>query len=833
MESLFQDLRYCVRVLRTNVGFTIVAVVTLALGIGANTAIFSVVNAVLLRPLPFREPDRLTLLWQTDPRAASAQLPFSFPNFTDVKQQSQSLEAVAAWTAYSDTRFNLVGSGEPEQLQAARVSQDFFPTLGVEPVLGRNFVEEEDRENGPRAVILGNELWQRRFGGDPHVLGNALNFDGNSYTVIGIMPPGFAFPKFPKPAEVWVALSRDPDPTMARKYARGANYLGVLARLKDGVSVPQVQSEIDTIASRLREQYPHENAQKGFVAIPLQQQASRDLRPALLVLLGAVGFVLLISCANVASLLLVRATARRREIAVRLALGSSRARIIRQLLTESLLLSVMGGAVGLLLALWGVDLLRSVPYNAPSFLAPYRVAPEEIGLSGAVLGFTLFITLMTGVAFGLVPALQASKPDVNEALKDSSTTAQSFRMRFRGALVIAEIAISLVLLTGAGLMVKSFLRLLDVDPGFQPENVLTAEINLSKSEYASDQRIAGFYQQVIERIAAIPGVRSAGAASMLPLSGADQGSDFFIEGQPPPDPGQKNEINYQCVSPDYFRTMGITVLEGRPFSERDNPDSPRVAMINESAARLFWSGQDPVGKRLGLSLEALRFPSPDRPPVFDIPGAMREIVGVVKDVRHDGLNIQPQPEMFIPYGQRPAREMTIVARCVGDPSQLASLVRSEVRAINPNQPIAAVNTMPDLVSRSIAKPRFNFIMLGVFATVALVLATVGVYGVMAFSVAQRTREIGIRFALGAQPRQVTGMVVGEGMRLIAAGIGLGLAAALALTRVMTALLFGVSPTDPATFAGVSLLLSMVALMACYIPARRASTVDPIETLRYE
>src|SRR5262245_42372190 len=373
MEAFLQELRYCVRVLRTKPGFTIAAVITLALGIGANTAIFSVVNAVLLRPLPFREPDRLMLLWQTDPRATAPQLPFSFPNFTDLKEQSQVFEDVAAWTAYTDTRFNFVGSGEPEQLQGARISQNFLPTLGIEPALGRNFAEEEDQENGPYAVIIAYDLWQRRLGGDSNIVGNELKLTGNRYTVIGIMPPVFAFPKFPKPAEFWVALSRDPDPTLARKYARGANNLGVLARVRDGISLPQAQSEIDTIAARLREQYPRENAEKGFLAVPLHQQASRDLRPALLILLGAVAFVLLISCANVANLLLVRATARRREIAVRIALGASRSRIIRQLLTESLVLSVMGGALGLLLALWGVDLLRSVPYNAPSFIAPYRV----------------------------------------------------------------------------------------------------------------------------------------------------------------------------------------------------------------------------------------------------------------------------------------------------------------------------------------------------------------------------------------------------------------------------------------------------------------------------
>jgi len=545
--------------------------------------------------------------------------------------------------------------------------------------------------------------------------------------------------------------------------------------------------------------------------------------------------VLLIACANVANLMLARATARQKEIAVRIALGASRGRIVRQLLTESLLLSVMGSALGLLLAMWMMDLLSVVPYNAPSFVSPYRIGPEQINLNGQVLGFTLLLSLLAGVVFGLVPALQASKPDLSEALKDGGASSGSqlwFRHRFRGALVVAEIALSLVLLIGAGLMVKSFVRLLEVDLGFKPENVLAAEINLPRSNY-NNQQVTAFYQQVLERVKALPGVQSAGAASILPLSGANQGSDFFIEGRPDPPPDRKNQTYHRTVSSDYFQTLGIQVLQGRAFTEQDHRDAARVAIINESMARRFWPGENAVGKHLALSLEALKFLAMDRPPIFDIPGAMREIVGVVKDVRHEGLNAQPEPELFIPYLQRPVREMSIVVRASSDPTSLANLVRREVLAVDQHQPVANIKTMSQMVADSVAKPHFNYLLLALFAGVALVLAAVGVYGVMAYTATQRTREIGIRLALGAQPRDVLKLVVGQGMLLTIIGLTIGLIAAFALTRVMTGLLFGVSPTDGATFMLITLLLAGVALAACYLPARRAAKVDPMIALRYE
>ncbi|HET9533498.1 MAG TPA: ABC transporter permease [Blastocatellia bacterium] len=833
---LWQDLRYGGRMLLRDPGFTLIAVFTLALGIGANTAIFSVVYGLLVRPLPFHEPDRLVFLWQTSQRSSLPQLPFSFPNFTDVKEQSEVFEEVGAWSAYNDTRFNLTGGADPEQVQAALVSANFFPILGVQPMLGRTLLPEEDKEGAERAVVISHGLWQRRFGADPDLPGKTLTLDANSYTVVGVMPPGFSFPKFPRAAEVWMALSRDPDPTLARKFARGANYLGVIARLKQGATLERGQAELDAIAGRLAEQYPHFNTGMGLKAIPLRQQATGDLRRALLVLLGAIGFVLLIACANVANLLLARATARQKEIAVRSALGASRGRIVRQLLTESLLLSFMGGGLGLLLALWGVDLLAAVPYNTPSYMAPYRVATEQIGLNVEVLGFTFLLSLLTGLFFGLAPALGASKPDLNEALKENGASRVApgwLRNRLRGALVSAEIALSLVLLIAAGLMIKSFSRLMEVDPGFKPENVMTAEISLPRSNYVNDQQVAAFYQEVLERVRALPGVPAAGATSFLPLSGTNQGSDFFIEGQPPPPPDKKNQTYFRSISPDYFQVMSIEMIEGRAFTERDHKDGQRVAIINESMARRYWPGESPLGKRLALSLEALRFPAPNRPPVFDIPAAMREVVGVVRDVRHAGLSAEAEPEMFIPFMQRPAREMTLVVRASDDPAALGSLLRREVLAVDKNQPVANIATMPQLLSDSVAGPRFNFLLLAVFAAVALLLAAIGVYGVISYAVTQRTREIGLRMALGAEPRDVLRLIIFQGMALTLIGLAIGLGAALALTRVMSSLLFGVSATDPAVFLLITLLLAVGALAACYLPARRATRVDPMIALRYE
>ena len=835
MEALWRDLHHSIRMLFKKRGFTTAAVLTLALGIGANTAIFSVIHAVLLRPLPFADPDRLVVLWQTDPTSVPQRRPFSFPNYTDVQEQSQSFEEVGAWNSSLNTRFNLTGDAEPESIQAAMVSASFFRILGVKPLQGRTFLPEEDNEGGPRTVVISHGLWQRRFGADPELSGKTLTLDGNSYTVIGIMPAGFAFPKFPRAADVWVALSRDPDPTQFRKYARGATFLNVIARLKPSVKKEQAQAELDAIASGLAQAEPHFNNGLGLPFAPLGQQVVGELRNGLLILLGAVAFVLLIACANVANLLLARATARRKEIAIRMALGASRGRIVRQLLTESLLLGLMGGAVGLLLALWGVDLLAAIPYNAPSPIIPYTVSTDQIGLDGAVLAFTIGLSLVTSIVFGLVPALLASRPDLNYTLKAGSSRSMGGSRRYdiRGLLVVFEMAGSLVLLIAAGLMIKSFVGLLEVDPGFKPEHVLTAEVTLPRSQYAGKQQIASFYDRLLDRIKALPEVRSAGAVSALPLSGTDSGSDFFIDGQPSPPPDQENTTFNRVISPEYFQTMGIPLLDGRSFSERDRSDSRRVTIINESMARRFWPDENPVGKRLALSVEALTFPAPNRPPVFDIPSAMREIVGVVKDVRHYGLTSAPQPEMYIPYLQGSIREMSLVVRTDGETASLSRSLQREVLAIDPGQPLSQIRTMPQLLDDSVAKPRFNLFLLGLFAALALSLAAVGIYGVISYSVAQRTHEIGLRMALGAGAKDVVRLVVGHAMILSFTGVGMGLLGAFAVTRVMSGLLYGVSATDPAIFAVIPLLLTGEALGASLIPARRAARVDPMVALRHD
>jgi putative ABC transport system permease protein len=810
METVLQDLRYAVRVLFKQPGFTALAVIALALGIGANSAIFSVVNAVLLRSLPYDEPERLVMIWGTRPQ--SDRTSTSAADFIDYREQNQVFEQVAAFNAAG---FTLTGTEEPEQIRGARVSADFFSVLRAQPIMGRAFQAEDDKPGAARVVVLGQKLWQRRFNSDQNIVGNVVTLNGQSFTVIGIMPAEFQFTVpgfFRTPAELWAPIALIKDNT-----TRGNQYLRVIARLKSGVGLERAQAEMTTIAGQLQQEYPNTNTGLGVRLISLHEQVVGNIRPALLILLGTVGFVLLIACANVANLLLARAAARQKEIAIKMALGATRRRLARQLLTESMLLALIGGAFGILLALWSTDVLVSLsPANLP------RV--KEVGVDRYVLGFTLLISILTGALFGLVPALQSSKPDLNETLKEGSrgSSENLGRGSLRRLLVVFEIAAALVLLIGAGLMVKSFLRLSEVNAGFNPRNVLTMMLSLPRAKYKEPRSQAAFFQEALERIKSLPGVESVGAINDLPLGGDRDSNTFVIEGRAALPPGQQPLTEWRLVNPDYFKALSVPLVRGRAFSESDNRDAPPVVVINESFARRFFPDEDPIGKRVVLNL-TISNPAP-------IP---REVVGVVGDVRDLGLDAEAKPEIYAPYLQETVSYMALMIKANTDPAGLAAGVRGQVLAIDKDQPISATQGMEQIIKESVAGRQFNMMLFAIFAAVALLLAAVGIYGVMAYSVTQRTHEIGIRMALGANHKDVLRLIVGQGMTMAFVGVGLGLGVALALTRVMSSLLYEVSATDPATFAAISSLLAAVALLACYIPARRAMSVDPMVALRYE
>jgi putative ABC transport system permease protein len=825
MENFWQDLKYSVRMLAKSPGVTAAAVVTLALGIGANTSLFSVVHAVLLRPLPFSEPDRLALLWGSMPQQGREQLQFSLPNFNDIRSQNQVFEGMAV---VNPGRVSLSEWDEPEQLQSALVSSNFFNVFRVKPIIGRGFRLEEDEPDTPRIAVISHSLWKRRFNADPDLVGRTISLDSQSYEVIGVLPPELRFISFPKPTEVWIPLGLDH--FRDRRYARAVHSLGVIARLKSGVTLAQAQAEMDVMARRLEQQFP-ENRGRRIRVVPLKDQVVKNVRLALWVLLGAVGFVLLIACTNVANLLLARAAARHREIAIRAALGAGRFRLVRQLLTESVVLSLLGGGVGIILGFWGVDFLAALPYQTPDFSTVYTVPREQIAVNGAVLAYAFGLSLLTGLAFGVVPALAGTRRDLQEALKEGNpSTGRQDRTPGRNLLVVSEVAVAMVLLIGAGLMGKSFLRMLDVGLGFQPENVLTVDLNLSRTKYTRNEQVTAFYDELLKRIQTLPGVQAAGAVEFLPLSGFDSAGFIRIEGKPPP--GAEDGAHYRSVASDYFRALSIPLVKGRVFTERDNRDAPRVAIINETMARRYWPAEDPIGQRVALVFESLRF-FPNRPPEVDLAQGLREIVGVVADVKHVGLQAAPVPEMFTPFLQRPVRDLTLVVRAAPDPASLIGGVRRAVLDLDREQPILNTSTMTDVLSRAVAMPRFNALLAGLFAALALALGTVGLYGVIAYSVAQRTHEIGVRMALGAGKRDILRLVLVRGLTLTLIGVGAGLAAALALTRLLASLLFGVKPTDLAIFGAVALLLTGVALGACYVPARRATRVDPMIALRYQ
>jgi putative ABC transport system permease protein len=801
LETFLQDLRYGLRSLRKKPGFTLTAVIALALGIGANSALFSVINGVLLRSLAYRDADSIVMVWEKNFQRGRSQNSVSPANFLDWKKQSASFEQFAAsW----DTRVNLTSGGEPEEIQVQRVSADFFSVLGVPPRLGRSFVHEEDVAGGNLVVVLSHELWQSRFGGNPTIVGQSITASGRTFIVVGVMPPGFHF--LNTQVQAWIPLALDP----ANDWRKQGRYLRSVARLKSGVTIQQAQAELDGIAKRLEQDYPDYNKGWGANLVPMHEQIVGDIRPVLLVLLAAVAFVLLIACANVANLLLSRAASRQKELALRAALGAGRTRLIRQMLTESVLLAVMGGALGVFLAYWGIQLLLALaPDNIPRL--------NEITIDPRVLIFTLAISLLTGLIFGLVPALQSSRPDLSDALKEGARGSSGGSRLFRNLFVVAEMALALVLLVGAGLMLRSFFQLHQVKTGFDTDRVLTMRVQLPTAKYQQPAQRAEFFKRAQERLAALPGVKSVGAISFLPLTGLASSTSFNLATQPDLPPSESPGTEVRAITPGYFAAMGIPLLKGRSFDERDGADS-RVLVINETLARKYFPGENPIGQRLIVNWD---------PKVAD------EIVGVVGDVKETALAEEANPAIYWPHPREPYQFMTFVLRSAIDPAPLSATATKEIHALDPDQPVADIRTLDQVVAKSIARPRFNALLLAIFAGVALVLASVGIYGVMNYSATQRTQEIGIRMALGAKPGDILRLVVGHGMKLTLAGIVIGVIASLALTRVMANLLFGVTATDLPTFVAVSVILTTVALVANYIPARRATRLNPVIALRYE
>jgi putative ABC transport system permease protein len=801
MSTLVQDLRYAVRSLRKAPAFTLVAVLTLALGIGANSTIFSVVNGVLLQPLPYAQPDRLVIVWghhTTIGREVASQ-----PDFLDWRAQNSVFSGMAA---LAHTSFDLTGVGEPERLRAALTTADFFPTLGVTPALGRTFTPEEETSAGGHVAILSYGFWQRRFGGQPSVVGRTITLSGLPYTVVGIAPAGF---RFERDVDVWAPLDVD------TKRSRRGDFLTVVGRLEPGVTLDRAQTQMSTIASRLAQQYPETNTSWGVELVPLKDQLVGTVRPALLIFMGAVGLVLLIACANVANLMLTRAASREREMAIRATLGAAQSRLVRQMLTESVLVALVGGALGLLFAVWGVAALR----GAQSSLIP-RLG--EVGVDGPVLAFTVVLSALTGVLFGLAPALRVGRGELHGALREGARGASGGMgvRQLRGALVLAEVALALVLLVGAGLLIKSFDRLQRVDPGFNPDHVLTASIVLPRARYGEVVRQRAFATQLLDALRSTPGVQSAALASDVPMSGGASYLSFSIAGQPDPAPGVVQDAEVFVASPDYFRALGVPLRQGRLISEQDDAGAPNVVVINRAMAQRYWAGRDPLGARITVGDPADST-------------SWRTVVGVIGDVRHNGLSADPYPQMYAPMAQMPQRAMMVVARTTGDPTGLAGALRRSVTSLDANLPVSDVMTMQERVGQSVAQPRVNVALLGLFAGVALILAAVGIYGVVSYSVVQRTRELGIRMALGARPGDVLRLVIRQAMAPALAGVAFGLVGAWGGTRLMASLLFGVSASDPVVFAAVALFLAGVALLASYIPARRATRVDPLVALQYE
>jgi predicted permease len=819
---MLADLRYGLRQLLKHPGFTIVAVVTLALGIGANTAIFSVVNALLLKPLPFPQPEQLVAVGMTNSRSGDIGVQlgsFSYPDFFDFREQNRTLQHMAT---YRDQAYALTKAEGATSLRGMKTSAEFFDVLGVQPALGRGFVRDDESANGGAGglkIVLSHDLWQSQFGGDRNVLGQIIELDRRQYTIIGIAPRGFQFPIRTDPVEFYVTFAEDattPDGTPVTAQ-RGNHGVSGIARLKPGVTIEQAQADLGTIAANLEKQYPDSNTNFGIGFKPLREDLIGDVRTALYVLFGAVVCVLLIANANVANLLLARASVRGKEMALRAAMGASRARIIRQLLTESVLLAALGGIGGLLLAQWGTAaLIKTVPQNIP------RIATIE--LDAAVLAFTLIVSLATGIIFGLVPAWHASHVDLNSSLKSGGRTGSGgeAKGRLRNGLVVAEVALALVLLICAGLLIQSFAKLGQVQPGLQTERLLTARIQLPAVAYADNPNIIQFFDQLLPRVRALAGVESASAIVPLPLSGGNMVTSFDDADNPLPD-GQRQTAPIRIIGTEYFQTMGIPVLQGRTFDSSDRFETAPVVIVNQRFAEKFFPGQNAVGKRIMPGFAA------------DSSGEkMREIVGVVGNVKHLSLKNEDSPEMYLPQTQMPFNIMSLVVRTkVADPASLTSALRREIAAMDASIPLTSVRVFDEYVSRSLARPRFNALLLSIFAGVALVLTAIGIYGVMAYSVAQRTSEIGIRIALGAAQSSIFKLVVGQAMMLVGISIVIGIVGAFMATRLLSSLLFGVSTWDPLTFGAIVVLIAVVAFLAAWLPARRAANVNPIVALRAE
>jgi putative ABC transport system permease protein len=809
MDNVFQDIRYALRLCVRTPGFTMIAVLALALGIGANTAIFTIVNAVLLEPLPFRDPGRLVVMWETNGRRGGRPNVLGPANFLRWRERATAFERTAP---FYDYRINLTGNGAPEEVVGMDVTPDFFPTLGVAPLVGRAFAEDEGPEGHDAVAVLSYGLWQRRFAGDAGVVGRTIQLNSRSVTVIGVMPADMRLflnrgSLAAKPADLWMPFAF----TEAHRTPRG-RYMSAIARLKPGVELAEAQAQMNTIASGLTREFPEFDTGWGALLVPMHRELSGDLRPALLVLSGAVAFVLLIACANVANLLLARGATRQREIAIRGALGAGPIRVIRQLLTESLVLCVLGGGLGLLVAQWGLALLLAISPVSLADLGP-------VHLSYPVLAFTAVVSIATAIVCGFAPAFEGSRGSVQDALKDGARQvgAGLRHRRIRQGFVVAEIALAVVLLVGAGLMIRSFGTLRGVNPGFDARNVLTGRVTIPTRRYPTDAKRIEFFAALVSRLSSIPGVESAGAVSYLPLAGPGAGTGFTIVGQPPPPPGQVPITDVSVCDDGYFRAMRVPLLRGRLFSEREMREKSNVVVINDALARRYFAGEDPLGKSLVIAMNDPNVPT--------------EIVGVVGDLKFAGLDADTRPMTFWPHPQLAYSAMTITVRTGSDPATFAPILEREVRALDKDQPVADVRTMEQWVTRNLSQARFSSMLLTTFAGLALALAAIGIYGVMSYAVSQRTSEIGIRLALGAEARDILGMVVGSAARLAALGLTIGVVLSLALSRTLTSLLYQTAGTDPLTFTAVVAMLGAVAIAASYFPARRASRIPPVEALR--